>query len=129
MINIRELRNKNWLSDKDNIPRQVDYIGDVVGLFNTIGGVDRYQKNPILSNNIDDLNPIPFTTEWAQRFGLIGRIINGLCISESEYQGHEYDLCLYDEHTWDSERRVICPIYYVHQCQNIFLDLAGHIIE
>lgn len=73
--------------------------------------------------------PIPFTTEWAERFGLIGRIINGLCISESEHKGHEYDLCLYDEHTWDSERRVICPIYYVHQCQNIFLDLAGHIIE
>lgn len=73
--------------------------------------------------------PIPFTTEWAERFGLIGKVINGLCISQSEYQGHEYDLCLYDEHTWDSERRVICPIYYVHQCQNIFLDLAGHIIE
>lgn len=78
---------------------------------------------------LKDCLPIPFTTEWAQRFNLIGRIINGLCISESEYQGHEYDLCLYDEHTWDSERRVICPIYYVHQCQNILLDLAGHIIE
>lgn len=120
MIELRELKAGNWVTPY----KEACQIEFVDGSSVKLRGIDTFM--PLTK---DSIHPIPFTTEWAQRFGLIGKVLNGLCISESEYQGHEYDLCLYDEHTWDSERRVICPIYYVHQCQNIFLDLAGHIIE
>jgi len=80
-------------------------------------------------NGHESLFPIPFTTEWAERFNLIGSVINGFCIAPSEHKGHDYDLCLYDEHTWDSERTILCPINSVHHCQNLFLDLANHILE
>lgn len=128
-MNIRELRPDNYIHPKENYP-----IMQVTSVYKgssseTVYSRMKESEGDDFETDIEDCTPIPFTTEWAERFKLLTTVINGLCIHPSEYEGHEYDLCLYDENTWESERRVICPIYHVHQCQNIFLDLAGHILE
>jgi hypothetical protein len=115
-IEIRELKIGNWVEARNGYDSE-DYYAQI--------DIDSFGDKRFINN----LRTIPFTTEWAERFNLIGSVINGFCIAPSEYKGHDYDLCLYDEHTWDSERTILCPINSVHHCQNLFLDLANHILE
>lgn len=138
MTEIRELRAKNWVMRKGRPYEECD--GDMgkfredepIQIDNSIsadGELCWNDNGTFHCESISEFYPIPFTTEWAERFHLIGSVINGFCIAPSEHKGNDYDLCLYDEHTWDSERKVLCPINSVHHCQNLFLDLANHILE
>ena len=69
MINKLELRIGNWILDHEGKPRQVEYIGETIGLINDIGGTNKYQHNPIFSGNIADLNPMPITPEALEKAG------------------------------------------------------------
>lgn len=60
---LNELRVGNWVLGKNNTPRKVAYVGETIGLYNRAGGTDKYQHNPIISNNIDELRGIPLTDE------------------------------------------------------------------
>ncbi len=68
-IYTKELRRGNYLYNHLNEIKEVDYIGDTVGLKNEIGGTDKYQINPIFSGNINDLKPIPLSEDILLKCG------------------------------------------------------------
>ena len=48
----------------------VSYLySDVVGIDIGYGATQKFQHNPIISADIDDLKPIYLTNEWLERFG------------------------------------------------------------
>jgi hypothetical protein len=63
-----ELRVGNWVTGDDG-PQKVAYLGETIGLWNSIGGTEKYQHNPIISHDIDNLKPIPLTPEILGRAG------------------------------------------------------------
>jgi hypothetical protein len=70
MINTDELRRNNWLYDHDGRHRQVysishDYVSLDLGNMST----QIYQRNPIISPDIDLLKPIPLDEEILLKCG------------------------------------------------------------
>lgn len=64
MINIRELRIGNILITENGIPQPIGYITDeLIGFRNDCGGIDKHQKNPIISFDIDKVEPLPLSEE------------------------------------------------------------------
>lgn len=123
MINAAELRLNNWILDKDNTPRQVSYIGDTIGLINSAGGTDKYQSNPIISNDINDLKYIPLTEELLLKAGfewvseMIGYADKLHCII-IDVEGYAFlPFCTNDK---DCEIK----IKYLHDLQNLVFSMT-----
>jgi hypothetical protein len=67
-ISARELRIGNWVMGDDG-PQRVAYLGETIGLTNSIGGTDKYQQNPIISHDINNLQPIELSPEILEKAG------------------------------------------------------------
>lgn len=123
MIDPKELRLGNLLKSETGEILPVAYIHeDVIGLRNTMGGVQKHQKNPIISYDIDKLEYVPLSEELLMRFGAIiyqGKWLIGNIeldyITTDEHFEFEYQTPNLD---WE-----IVEIKYVHELQNLYYDL------
>jgi hypothetical protein len=119
-----DLRLNNWILDHENTPRKVAYIGETIGLHNESGGTQKYQHNPIISGDINDLKPIELTPELLGKAGL--EKVND---SVTEYENVEHGATVYTFKngfefyldTWHSG----VWIKHLHQLQNLYYALTG----
>lgn len=79
MIDIKSLRIGNIIKDQNGNLREVAYITECIGLKNDIGGIDKYQKDPITSFNIETLRYAELTEEM---------------LLKCEGVENEFDMCL-----------------------------------
>ena len=63
MIDLKSLRLGNILKDHKGRLREVAYITECVGFKNDIGGVDKYQKDPITSYDIETLSYVDLSED------------------------------------------------------------------
>jgi hypothetical protein len=132
MIQANELRIGNWVLDYYGRPRQVAYVGEVVGLHNGMGGTDRYQKNPIISYDLEkDLHPIPLSPEILEKCGWQ---------KDGDEEGEWYtDLSSNGVLFLEGDKNGLCEVFldmdnsirvrFLHQLQNLFWCLCGKELE
>jgi hypothetical protein len=140
-ITAQELRIGNWVLDYYGRPRQVAYVGEVVGLYNDIGGTDRYQKNPIISYDLErDLRAIPLSPEILEKAGFVKECP---IAKMPEYFHHRFrfgNMVINSNPKWKNmevkygglsldDRTHICKITSLHQLQNLFWCLCGKELE
>lgn len=140
MISAQELRIGNWVKweeqfygDSDYF--QIAYVGTTIGLdiskWNGEGTTQRFQNNPIFSQDIKELFPIELTEEWLLNLGWKKRekknytyawydYVNGCfhiveTIKEKKFMWHEGFHCV--------------EIKHVHQLQNLYFALCGKELE
>ena len=121
-MNANELRIGNWVYNKKGKILRIDWWGDTNNIYmnRTLAGA---AIRP-MTENASDATPIPLTEEWLQKLGLTRT-------------GHnEYDDAIYatDGNVWILQDKDTKKFYldqydreikYVHQLQNIFLDVDG----
>jgi hypothetical protein len=78
------------------------------------GAVQRFEKNPIISPNIDELKPIPLTEEWLLKFGF------------EQMDLHRFNLEISILSTDRGMYFQTTIINYVHQLQNLYFALTGN---
>ena len=64
-----ELRIGNLVYYRKEDYKVVLIAEDLIKIDIGYGAVQRFEKNPIISPNIDKLKPIPLTEEWLLKFG------------------------------------------------------------
>lgn len=124
MIDIKSLRLGNILKDHKGNLREVAYITECVGLKNDIGGVDKYQKDPITSYDIETLSYVDLSEDILLKAGFNWNITgtalwdsNEFLISKDE-DGYYFGV-------WASSNGDEYPIFvmtldYLHTLQNAY---------
>lgn len=126
MIQPSELRIDNWVMDYYGIKRRVAYVGETIGLHNDAGGTDRYQNNPIWSNALKDLHPIPLTPAILEKCGFEREDKNG---NTENYSVFTKDFFTFNTiHGWWLYGRNWHfgeKLKSLHQLQNLYYALCG----
>ncbi len=121
-----ELRIGNWVNGDDG-PQNVAYLGETIGLWNSIGGTAKYQHNPILSHDIDNLKPIPLTPEILEKSGFVFYNNPNNTPSRIYKKDSDFRLCkFYNQNhfiLWNYPYGK--AIRYLHQLQNLYYALTG----
>lgn len=124
MIDLKSLRLGNILKDHKGRLREVAYITECVGLKNDIGGVDKYQKDPITSYDIETLSYVDLSEDILLKAGFNWNITgtalwdsNEFLISKDE-DGYYFGV-------WQSSNGDEYPIFvmtldYLHTLQNAY---------
>jgi len=130
-MDAKELRIGNWVIGYSEIPQKVAYIGDVIGIENSIGGVDRYQKYPIISYDISTLQPIPLSPEILEKCGFGYQSMKGGLTYYAHRETGFTLLYSYGKWNWSSSASVTSgkAIEYLHQLQNLYFALTGEELE
>ncbi len=124
-MKLNELRIGNYLQGKEREPQTVAYITDCIGLNNLCGGVDKYQNNPIISNDIKDLQPIPLTEDWLLKFSMAKAKNSYYFPNEMGFRVRRYkDNWVFYIFT-DLFQYSLSEIKHVHQLQNLYFALTG----
>jgi hypothetical protein len=120
MIDAKELRIGNLIYDAFDDVLPVDYIyKDVIGLLNGAGGTDKYQDNPIISGDINDLKPIPLTEEWLTKFGFEYDKENELYFKKPPGENRS-DFILFDYEFYFDWCNT--ELKHVHRLQNLWFE-------
>jgi hypothetical protein len=130
MIKAEELRIGNTVLGATGEHQQVAYITECVGLHNNIGGTDKYQKDPIFSYDINDLQPIPLTGQILEQYGF-----KNTSYTKENYIGFKLMLDEYRFlHIDRLNKTFVCLInddvtlnrmHYLHELQNLYYALTG----
>lgn len=121
MIDLTELRIGNWITVGKSNPIQI------TGIFN------EYIRALVLFPVHDDVNPIPLTPEWLERFGFSekyhsagnhwtrkAKSVNAGCVLiDPEDEETEKLKGIFYYSNWGID------ILYVHQLQNLYFALTG----
>ena len=149
----QELRIGNWVNDYYGTPRQVEYLTTkVIALSNDIGGVQKYQNNPIFSHDIKDLKGIPLSedilikagfvkieAEWADKIEQPDMVMR-FSDNEEHRGGKEIFIALgnspYEKGVYvysglgDPESYGFkVEVKYLHQLQNLYFALTGEELD
>lgn len=123
MINAKDFRIGNLLISETGEALPIAYIhDDVIGLHNGFGGVQKHQKQPVFSYNIDKIQLLPLTDEWIINFGLSKE--NGY-----PYKFHYGYLKMRNGSFFYYYFNIEIELQFVHQLQNLYFCLTGKELE
>lgn len=127
----------NWLLNAKGEPQQVAYIHEnVIGLYNSIGGVDKYQNEPLVSNDIELLRYVELTEDTLLKIKGFEKktefVAHGINEDIEYFELDGFSICkdvsgkwfLYNIHSSYMER-----FKYIHQLQNLYFALVGKELE
>lgn len=127
-----ELRIGNLILDHEGAIRKVAYVGDTIGLYNDIGGTQKYQHNPIISGDIKDLKGVPITPEILEKCGFENNelnIVRNVSIKSTVRGKYCYCDLEYDSAYYMPEPITLYKIEYLHQLQTLYFALTGKELE
>lgn len=135
-MNPKELMLNNLLLDDQGILRKVAYVGETIGLHNDCGGTDKYQKNPIISHDINKLAPVHITLELLLKFGfkpIDAQSKRATGIYYKEYMHQEFGdarFMITIDTQEDGEPSFYVHdlgknLWYIHQLQNFYFLKTG----
>lgn len=131
MIDVKSLRIGNIIKDHNGNLREVAYITECVGLKNDIGGIDKYQKEPIFSFDIETLRYAELTEELLLKCGFEIRSKNedGIIYGKQNFT-IIYGRTIFDDYAFFlNGYHNDCWIDTLHKLQNVFYILRNEELQ
>ena len=135
MLQAKDFRIGNYVISETGEMLPIAYIhNDVIGLHNGYGGVQKHQKKPIFSYDIDKIKPVYLSKEVLSKYAELVNSVSGtfridlptrsevLFLSLKEVgNGKPYIVDLFSFGT----SKTIRMVHYLHDIQNIVYCLTG----
>ena len=122
-----ELRIGNLVYYRKEDYKVVLIAEDLIKIDIGYGAVQRFEKNPIISPNIDELKPIPLTEEWLLKFGFYKvNHIGGY--SFYAHKKNNFDIYL-DEKKIKWYGHITQCKFFVHSFQNLYYEIQNNELE
>lgn len=140
-IKATDLRVGNFIYDHKNKKKEVAYVGETIGLFNKIGGTQKYQYDPIFSGDINDLKPIPLTPkilkQYGFEYGVTGTGEDKVQFWDKKTPEHKHSfgsfyfsvVKWYEGEFTFSHQSIRSDCKYLHQLQNLWFSLTGQELQ
>lgn len=123
MIDVKSLRIGNIIKDKNGNLREVAYITECVGLKNDIGGIDKYQKEPIISFDIETLDFAELSEELLLKCGAINKFGRTYFIGKIKFDINTLNIVRFHY------SGKVAYIDYLHQLQNLWHSLYNEELQ